>query len=134
MIRQGSPVSQHQKALLRLYCVEDCRELRLRISRELAQSGSVEIVGYADAASKATCEIRRLRPDVVLLDLQLVEGSGIEVLRALRTDDDPPIIVVLTNHSDPVSRERSLKAGAQYFFDKSTEFDQLLAILPQLRT
>jgi len=93
----------------------------------------VEIVGYADRAAGATVEIRRLRPDVVLLDMQLLEGSGMDVLKALRHDDHPPMIVVLTNHADPVSRERSLKEGARYFFDKSTEFDQFLAILPDLR-
>jgi DNA-binding NarL/FixJ family response regulator len=123
----------HPKSRTRLYCVEDSLELRLRISRELAQVGSVEIVGYSDRAEAATGEIRRLRPDVVLLDLQLAEGSGIDVLRALRQDEHPPMIVVLTNHSDAVSRERSLKHGARYFFDKSTEFEKFLAILPQFQ-
>jgi len=68
-----------------------------------------------------------------VLDLQLLEGSGLDVLKGLQHEDWRPIVMVLTNHSDPTSRERSLKAGAKYFFDKSTEFDQFVATLNQMR-
>ena len=51
----------------------------------------------------------------------------------MQHEDWRPIVMVLTNHSDPTSRERSLKAGAKYFFDKSTEFDQFVATLNQMR-
>jgi DNA-binding NarL/FixJ family response regulator len=116
----------------RLYYVEDSAELRSRIDRKLAQVEGVEVLGYSARAHDAIREIRRYQPDVVVLDLQLLEGSGIDVLKELRNDDPRPLIIVLTNHSDPTSREHSLKAGAKYFFDKSTEFDQFLAALRQL--
>jgi len=122
-----------KKGRTRLYCVEDCAELRSRIDRELAQMEGVEVLGYAGRASEAVREIRKHQPDVVVLDLQLLEGSGLDVLKGLQHEDWRPIVMVLTNHSDPTSRERSLKAGAKYFFDKSTEFDQFVATLNQMR-
>jgi DNA-binding NarL/FixJ family response regulator len=116
----------------RLYHVEDSAELRRRVHSELAQIESVELTGYSGRAQEALREIRRTRPDVVVLDLQLPEGSGLDVLKGLRHDEWRPIVMVLTNHSDPTARERSLKAGAKYFFDKSTEFDLFLNALRQL--
>jgi DNA-binding response OmpR family regulator len=58
----------------------------------------------------------------------------------LAQDDQPdnrgggrqPIVIMLTNHSDATSKERSLKAGAEYFFDKSTEFDRFLSTLKDI--
>jgi len=117
---------------IRLYCVEDSSELRLRINREIAGIDGIELLGYSERALEAVLEIRRCQPDVVALDLQLREGSGIDVLKELRRDAQRPLVIILTNHSDPTTRARSLKAGAKYFFDKSTEFDQFLSTLKGL--
>jgi len=122
-----------KKGHTRLYYVEDSAELRSRIDRELAQIEGVEVLGHAVGASEAVREIRKHQPDVVVLDLQLLEGSGLDVLRGLQHDDWRPIVMVLTNHSDRTSMQRSLRAGAQYFFDKSTEFDQFVATLNRIR-
>jgi DNA-binding NarL/FixJ family response regulator len=115
-----------------VYYVEDCVEVRARIGRELALLDGVELVGCAERAAEAIACIRRSCPDVVVLDLQLREGTGIDILRELRTDDRPPVMIVLTNQSDSTSRERSLKAGARYYFDKSTEFEQFLTVIKGL--
>ena len=122
----------HENGPTRLYYVEDSAELRSRIDRELAGIDGVEVLGYSERASEAIGEIRRRRPDVVVLDLRLLEGTGMDVLKGLRQVEPRPIVIVLTNHSDTTSREHSLKAGATYFFDKSTEFDQFLSTLSLL--
>jgi DNA-binding NarL/FixJ family response regulator len=116
----------------RLYYVEDNAEVRRRIDRELSRIEGVEVLGYSEKAVEALREIRRRRPDVVVLDLQLLEGNGADVLKGLRDDDAKPVIFVLTNHSDPVIRERSRKAGATHFFDKSTEFELFIDTLKRL--
>jgi Response regulator containing a CheY-like receiver domain and an HTH DNA-binding domain len=113
---------------IRLYYVEDSAELRTRIERELAGIESVEVIGHAERAPEAIRAIRLHQPDIVVLDLQLIEGTGLDVLKELR-GGGWPIVIVLTNHSDSTSKQRSLKAGAGYFFDKSTEFDQFLSTL-----
>jgi DNA-binding NarL/FixJ family response regulator len=121
-----------QERLTRVYYIEDCVEVRARISRELALLDGIELVGCAERAAEAIASIRRSCPDVVVLDLQLREGTGIDILRELRADDQPPVMIVLTNQSDSTSRERSLKAGARYYFDKSTEFEEFLTVLKGL--
>jgi DNA-binding NarL/FixJ family response regulator len=113
----------------RLFHVEDSAELRNRIGRELAQLTRIEIVGFSDRADDAIMQIRRIKPDLVVLDLQLADGSGIDVLRGLSPDPEPPALIVLTNHADARFRELSLQAGALRFFDKSTQLEEFIAFL-----
>jgi two-component system, NarL family, response regulator DevR len=113
----------------RLFHVEDSGELRSRISRELAQLAGIDVVGFSDRADDAIAQIRRMEPDLVVLDLQLAFGSGIEVLRELSASNERPTFIVLTNHADARMRELSLRAGARYFFDKSTQLEEFVAFL-----
>ncbi len=113
----------------RLFHVEDSAELRDRIGRELAQLNGIEIVGFSNRADDAIMQIRRIKPDLVVLDLQLAHGSGIEVLRGLRPDPEPPALIVLTNHADARFRALSLQAGALHFFDKSTQLEEFIEVL-----
>jgi CheY-like chemotaxis protein len=114
---------------LRLYIVEDSHDLHMRILREVECLAGTQVVGHAAGAGKAIEQIHRIEPDVVVLDLQLSEGGGLDVLREFRGASPSPAIIVLTNHSDAISRELSLRAGARFFFDKSTQFDDFLAAL-----
>jgi two-component system response regulator DevR len=113
----------------RLFHVEDSTELRSRIEGELAHIAGIEVVGFSDRAVDAITRIRRLEPDLVVLDLQLAEGSGIDVLRKLSSHDEPPTFIVLTNHSDSGFRKLSLRAGAHYFFDKSTQLEEFIEFI-----
>jgi two-component system response regulator DevR len=68
--------------------------------------------------------VAELMPAVLILDMTLSAGNGYDVLQAVKQQPSAPLIIVLTNH--PAYRQRSLDAGADYFFDKSAEFDRLL--------
>ena len=65
------------------------------------------------------------RPDVVVLDVQLDGGQGLEVLQAVRSEQPGIRFVVFSNNSGPAYRKRYLGAGAARFLDKSTEFGDL---------
>jgi two-component system OmpR family response regulator len=66
-------------------------------------------------------------PDVLILDMAMPGGSGYDVLQAVKQGPCAPLIIVgLTNF--PAYRQKSLEAGADYFFDKSAEYDQLLLL------
>src|SRR5438128_512418 len=82
------------KVHTRLYYVEDSAELRRRVDSELAQIDGVEVLGHSERAPEAIREIRTRQPDVVVLDLQLLEGSGLDVLKGLRNDPWRPIVMV----------------------------------------
>lgn len=68
-----------------------------------------------------------------VVDLQLRQGSGFNVLAALRRLHPQPLTLVLTNSSSRPMRERCMALGAHHFFDKSNEFDQVATALDALR-
>jgi DNA-binding NarL/FixJ family response regulator len=120
--------------VVRVYLVEDSPILtKLLVGLIEADSGAL-VVGQADNARAAIAEIRSLNPDLVVLDLHLREGNGVDVIRALRTADpaSSATLVVLTNHSGLPYRKAAREAGADHFFDKSTEIPLMLSLIRSL--
>ena len=112
-----------------VYIVDDSPAIRARLSEMLGRIDGVQIVGQAGAASQAVVDILALRPDSVLLDLNLDGASGIQVLKAVHPQAPEIVFVVLTNHSEPQYRQACERAGASYFLDKSTEFDRVPGVI-----
>jgi len=105
------------------FIVEDSPHIRERLSALLSQAGGIAIVGEADTPQGAVEGILRTRPDSVVLDIQLVGGSGLQVLKTVRPVAPGTVFVVLTNHPDSQYRRIFANAGASAFLDKTTEFD-----------
>lgn len=117
---------------MNLYIVENSNYLRERLTPLIARR-NIQVVGYAANAPQAVQEIRHLKPDVVLLDIRLDRGTGLDVLKAIKTRGQPPTVIVLTNYAYPQYREHFLANGAEYFFDKSEELDLMLQALDTLQ-
>jgi DNA-binding NarL/FixJ family response regulator len=111
-----------------VFLVEDAPLLRERLIALIASVGA-QAVGHADAAQEAIDAILAARPDVVVLDLHLREGSGFDVLRAVRKAAPAIAFFVLTNHPHAAYRASAERLGARGFFDKSTEFEKLRDVL-----
>jgi DNA-binding NarL/FixJ family response regulator len=120
---------------LRVYIVEDAVSFRERLSDFLSEPGEVEMVGFADSEDLAVRYLRSEHPDVVIVDLHLKSGNGIGVIAAARAlqPQPPPTIVVLTNYAFPEFELACRARGANYFFDKSTQFGAVKALLRDLR-
>jgi len=86
---------------------------------------AMNIVGEAETPQACIDGILATQPDVVVLDVQLEGGQGLEVLRAVRPVAPDIAFVVFSNNSGPAYRKRYLAAGAVGFLDKTAEFDQL---------
>jgi DNA-binding NarL/FixJ family response regulator len=97
-----------------------------------AMSG-VEVVGYAETAADAIAGILAARPEVVVLDIKLKASSGIEVLRTIKRRMAAVAVIMLTNYATEEYRKKCLEAGAEYFLDKTNEFEQLFPIIDQLK-
>ncbi|MEA3103078.1 response regulator transcription factor [Caballeronia mineralivorans] len=110
-------------AMLKIFLVEDSPLVRRRIAALIGAIKGVEIVGEAEDASDALSGIAAGEADVVIVDLRLTGGSGLDVLAGLAQSSRPVITIVLTNYSSAVIREACLAAGANYFFDKTSEFN-----------
>jgi DNA-binding NarL/FixJ family response regulator len=96
--------------------------------------GRIEVVGVGDTEDVTIQSIRTLRPDVVVLDLQLKDGSGTNVIRAVRAAPElnGTRLMVTSNHSSPRMRAGCLELGANDYFDKVKELEALSAKLRQL--
>ena len=117
----------------RVYLVEDSPILAKLLVGLLEAETDVVVVGQSDAASAATDDIVRLAPDIVIVDLHLRVGSGIDVLREISGTGVAPLRIVLSNHSSAPYRKAALDAGAHHFFDKATEIPLMLAKVRAVR-
>ena len=115
-----------------VYIVDDSPAIRARLNDLLSGLEGVRVVGEASGAAQAVTDILAMRPDSVLLDLNLRGTSGMQVLRAVHPQRPEIAFVVLTNHSEPQYRRACERAGAAYFLDKSSEFDRVPCVIAQI--
>jgi DNA-binding NarL/FixJ family response regulator len=122
-------------AAMRVFIVDDSPYVRQRLATVVSElSGAIELIGQAEDAARAVEAIRRLKPDLVILDLKLPGGNGIHVLREIKQDVPTPIVLILTNYPYPQYRKQCHEAGADFFFDKSMDFDKVPELLQQLHS
>jgi DNA-binding NarL/FixJ family response regulator len=115
---------------LRVFLVEDNPLIRERLIESLTSTGRIDVVGYAEGEREAVDALADGRWDAVLLDLQLKQGNGLGVLRAIGPSRPHGAkILVLTTYAIPQYRDRSLALGADAFFDKSREYDRAVDML-----
>jgi DNA-binding NarL/FixJ family response regulator len=109
---------------IKVFLADDSRQIRQRVNALLA-TAHMHVVGEAATPDTCIAGILDSHPDVVVLDVQLEGGTGLQVLKAVRSADPEVAFVVFSNNSAPAYRKRYLGEGALRFLDKSTEFDQL---------
>ena len=118
---------------MRAYIADESPAVRSRVVRLLTEHEDVRVVGQTGDAREAVTDIRRLRPEVVILAIHMYMGSGIEVLKAVRHEQPAAVIIIMTNSAYPQYRRECLRAGANYFLDKSIEFEKINTIIDRLR-
>ena len=123
-----------EESKFRVVIVEDSAIIRARLSESLSEIENLAIVGLAESESEALALLRAGDWDAVVLDLQLKEGTGLGVLKKLGHENRPAkaTVIVFTNYAFPQYRDRSLSLGADYFFDKSREFNRVRDVLADL--
>ena len=118
---------------MKVFIADDSALVRERVAALISEIEGVEVVGHAGDAPEALEGIQQLRPDVVILDIRMPGNNGIQVLEAIKKSDAAPVIIMLTAFPYPQYRKKCLEAGADYFFDKATEFEQVAEVLKQLQ-
>jgi DNA-binding NarL/FixJ family response regulator len=119
---QGMP---GDRAAIKVFIADDSRLIRDRVSGML-QASAMTVIGEAATPQACIDAILALRPDVVVLDIQLQGGSGLQVLRAIRQTAPDTGVVVFSHNASAAYRQRYLREGASYFLDKNSEFEQLV--------
>lgn len=83
------------------------------------------VVGRAHSAREALQSARALRPDLVLMDLYLPDGDGLEVVRALLDEPEPPAVIVITAAREVASVRQAMQLGALHYLVKPFRFSVL---------
>ncbi|MBV8658562.1 MAG: response regulator transcription factor [Burkholderiales bacterium] len=112
-----------------VFIVDDSAPLRESLKLYLADVGNVSLVGEAGSVHAAVADITAQAPDCVVLDFQLLDGTALDVLRALRRTSPEIEFLIFTSHSSQQVRDVCLQAGASHFFDKATEIDAMLGVI-----
>jgi DNA-binding NarL/FixJ family response regulator len=121
-----------RKKKMKVFIADDSRVVVERLASLLEEVPGAHLVGQAGDVPEAVIGIRKMKPDALILDLHMPGGSGLDVLRAIRTDHPDLYVVICTNYPYPEYREQCLTSGANLFLDKSADFEKIPSILREL--
>ena len=113
---------------LRIYLVEDNPIILEWLAEALEELTDTRVIGSSGTEGEACrwLSAHQCSWDVAVVDLWLAQGNGLQVIKHLKRTHSQKI-VVLTNYPTPQMRELCMSAGADAFFDKSTELDEFTA-------
>jgi DNA-binding NarL/FixJ family response regulator len=117
--------------IMKLLIVEDSAPIRASLLGLLEGIEGLGTVHTAASLAQALDIVRRESPGLVILDLQLPDGNAMHQIGTMKALSPATRIAVLTNDANQFVRDKCLKAGANWFFDKSTEFEKVIAVAGQ---
>lgn len=115
-----------------IYIVDDSKMMRERLTESLADIAGVKIAGQSGDPAEALEGIKKLQPDVVILDIRLPGISGIDMLKNIKRSPAAPIVIMITNYPYRQYRQACMRAGADYFFSKIDEFEMIRKTLERI--
>lgn len=117
---------------MQILLIEDSPLLRKLLTETLDEIEGVEICGYAETETEALEQLEDKSVDLAIVDIELSQGSGVGVLRALQKYPERyglPKKVVFTNYSHAAMRQRCQELEIDAFFDKSLQMNDLVAYI-----
>jgi DNA-binding NarL/FixJ family response regulator len=111
---------------MKMLLVEDSTLLREVLFETVNNLKNLSVEGMAATQTKAISLLNEMQFDILLLDIELSEGNGFEVIKYTKQPHypfKPPILMMLTNHANPNYRSMAKELGVDYFFDKSMDFE-----------
>ena len=112
--------------------VDDSSLLRNNLKRIISSIPELNLVGEALDSTTALRLVYQLKPDILILDIDLIQGNGIDVLTKIKNDNTRPTTIMFTNYSQDAFRKAAAKLGANYFLDKNEDIDDLFELLKKL--
>lgn len=117
---------------LKILVADDSTALRQRLKKMISAIDGVETVTEAEDGTEALELMRTAVFDAAILDIRMPGSSGLEVLQEIRKALPSLVIIMLTNYPYLAYRVRSSEIGANFFFDKNSEFTKVLEVLDRM--
>ena len=115
--------------MLTVYIVDDSDAMRERLAELISDIVGIKLAGQSGNPFDALQSIKAQHPDIVILDIRLPGKSGIDVLKDIKKESPPPIVIMITNYPYRQYRQGCMAAGADYFFSKLDEFEMIAQAL-----
>lgn len=117
---------------IKLLIVDDSELIRASLINLFEHIEGVDSIDQAATLTHALVRVSLQSPDIVILDLHLPDGLGLDIIQSMKQLVPSLRVAVLTIHADHNYRRKCLERGSDWFFDKATEFDGLLEVVRQL--
>ncbi len=124
--------SKAPRDTFRILIVDDSPSVRESLGWLLRDEPGLTVAGDAANGSDAIRQAVKLKPDVVILDIELPDTDGFIVTRQLKALSNPPLVVLLSIHNDALSKQRGIESGCDAFVEKGFGWPRLLAILKKV--
>jgi DNA-binding NarL/FixJ family response regulator len=114
---------------VRVLIADNMPQVRQELRGILQLTGELEIVGEAANGLEAISQAEALRPDAVVMDLEMPVMDGFEATRQIKERGLAERVVVLSIHADSENLQRARQAGADVFIDKASRFTTLMSAI-----
>ena len=121
-----------QQATIRVVIVDDHDVVRAGVAALLNTAGGIVVCGEAGTVHDAVAVTTATRPDVVVMDVRLTDGSGIEATREIRAQSPPTRVIMLTSFSDEEAVFASIMAGASGYVLKGIRRGELVSAVREV--
>jgi len=119
---------------MKVIIADDSTLIRERLREMLSISGKVEIVGSCDNGTDTIEALRKLKPDLAIVDIKMPGLSGLQVLTEIRKENKTLKFIILTLHSSDYYRQMAMETGADYFFSKVDDFEKVVEVVAAMLT
>jgi DNA-binding NarL/FixJ family response regulator len=117
---------------MNIFIADNSDSVRLRISELLSEFPQVEIIGQARNTIEALTKLEHLHPDLLILDIRMPGGSGLDILRKVKAEKNGTTVIMLTNAPFPQYKKVCRQLGADFLLNKSFELKNMTEILRRL--
>jgi two-component system response regulator DevR len=117
---------------MKVFLVHDPNAMRDRLTEMIAELPGFEVTMGSNESGETFEKILLNKPDVVIVDVQLQRGGGLNLIHRLSTCLPAPILIALASAASPLYRQKCMADGAKYFFDKARDQDALITTLAEI--
>lgn len=117
---------------MRIVIADDSNLIRERLQDLLRSFGQIEVVGAYNNGTDALKALRKLKPDLAIVDIKMPGLSGLEVLKEIRKENKTLQFIILTLHGTEYYRQQAIAEGANYYLSKVDDFEKIEFVINEI--